>query len=327
MEQPRTDTGAPEAVREQAIAWLARLRADPSDRDVAGFEDWYAADPQHADTYDALLDSWDATALVGQTPVAKQPRAAARRPWAKTAIAAAAVLVLLVAGSLVLTSTMRPDTAARSTLASRVGEIRTITLEDGSRVTLDTNSAVDVRFDGDWRRVQLERGRARFEVAHDAQRPFVVIAGSSEVVAHGTVFDVDLRQSQVLVALLQGSVEVRRPAAGGTSPASTMLRPGQQLAVSASKVVAAPIAVSASETRWPSGMLSFEDAPLAEVVALANRYSRTQIVIRDPAVGERRFTGTFRAGEPGQLAHMVGSMFDLTVERDRADNLILARGK
>jgi len=321
------DPGAPEAVREQAIAWLSRLRADPSDRDIAGFEDWYASDPRHADTYDALLDSWDDTALVSQTPLAQQPRQTTRRSWTKAAVAAAAVLLLLVTGSLVLTGTMRRDVAPQSQLASRVGEIRTITLEDGSRVTLDTDSAVEVRFDGARRQLRLERGRARFEVAHDTRRSFVVIAGPGEVVAHGTVFDVDLRQSRVLVALLQGSVEVRRRAAAGTPAASTLLRPGQQFALNGSKPVAAPVAVSASKMRWPSGMLSFEDAPLEEVVASANRYSPTQIVIRDPAAGERRFTGTFRAGEPGQLADMIGSMFDMSVERDQADNLVLASGK
>lgn len=321
------DPGAPEAVREQAIAWLARLRAGPSDRDIADFEAWYAADRQHADTYDALLDSWDDTALVSRTPFARQPRLGASPSWWKAAAAVAAVLLLFLAGGLVLTGTARRDIAPPSMLASRVGEIRTITLEDGSRVTLDTNSAVQVRFDGKQRHLQLQHGRARFEVAHDTRRPFVVAAGSGEVVAHGTVFDVDLREGRTLVVLLQGSVEVRRPAAAGVPATSTMLRPGQQLAVSATRATIAPVLIKAPETRWPSGMLSFEDAPLADVVALANRYSRTQIVLRDPAGGERRFTGTFKAGEPAQLAEMIGSMFDLSVERDQRDNLVLASGK
>lgn len=106
-----------------------------------------------------------------------------------------------------------------------------------------------------------------------------------------------------------------------------MLRPGQQLALTGGRATAAPIAIKVPETRWPSGMLSFEDAPLADVVASANRYSQTQIVLRDPAGGERRFTGTFKAGEPAQLAEMIGSMFDLSVERDQRDNLVLAPGK
>lgn len=325
MARRGTASGAPDAAREQAIAWLARLRAGPSDENAADFEDWYAGDPRHADAYDALLDSWEDTALVSRTPLAEQSRRPARRSWTKVAAAAAAVLMLLVAGSVLLTA--RRGAEPDFMLASRIGEIRTIMLEDGSRVTLDTNSAVQMRFDGEQRRLRLERGRARFEVAHDARRPFVVVAGPSQVVAHGTVFDVDLRQSRAMVLLLQGSVEVRRPAIAGTPAASTMLKPGQQLALNGSGPLAVPVAVKAPEMRWPSGMLSFKDVPLAEVVASANRYSRTQIVLRDPAVSERRFTGTFKTGEPAQLAAMLEPMFGLRVERDKADNLVLAPGK
>jgi transmembrane sensor len=213
-------------------------------------------------------------------------------------------------------------------LASRVGQIRTIALEDGSRVTLDTDSLVRVQFDDDQRRLELERGRARFEVAPDARRPFVVVAGASEVVAHGTVFDVDLRRPGALVALLEGSVEVRTAStANPVRRASTILRSGQQLALAGTPAAAQPTPIRSAETRWPSGMLSFEDARLADVVASANRYSRTQILIGDPAAAERRFTGTFRAGDPAQLSEMVGSMFDLSVERNRDGNLILAAPK
>jgi len=323
-----TGSDAPDPVREQAIAWLARLRAGPTDRERAEFEDWYIADPRHADSYDALLDSWDDTALAAQVPAARRDaQSAPRHSWTKVAVAAAAVLLVLVAGSLVLTNNMRNDTDGPAMLASRVGEIREIALEDGSRVKLDTNSLLRVDYDDGQRRLLLERGRARFAVAHDARRPFVVIAGMSEVVAHGTVFDVDLRAPSFLVALLEGTVEVRRPAAAGTPARSTMLRPGQQLAFGDARAVATPVAIRTAETRWPSGMLSFEDVPLAEVIASANRYSRTQIVIGDHALQEHRFTGTFKAGEPVQLADMIGSMFGLSVRRNQDGNLVLAAAK
>jgi transmembrane sensor len=321
-------SSAPDAVREQAVAWLARLRSGPSERDRAGFEDWYAADPQHAETYDAVLGTWDETALAAQTPTARHRHAERRHSWAKVASVAAAVLLLLVAGGLSLTRDAWRGPAPVTLLASRVGQIRTIALEDGSRVTLDTDSLVRVQFDDDQRRLELERGRARFEVAPDARRPFVVVAGASEVVAHGTVFDVDLRRPGALVALLEGSVEVRTAStANPVRRASTILRSGQQLALAGTPAAAQPTPIRSAETRWPSGMLSFEDARLADVVASANRYSRTQILIGDPAAAERRFTGTFRAGDPAQLSEMVGSMFDLSVERNRDGNLILAAPK
>jgi len=320
--------GAPDPVREQAIAWLARLRAGPTDRDRAEFEDWYVADPRHANSYDALLDSWEDSALAALVPAARRDmQPAASRSWTRVAVAAAAVVLVLIAGSFVLTRNMQGGANPDQLLASRVGEIREVALEDGSRVTLDTNSVVHLNYDRAQRRVLLERGRARFVVAHDAARPFVVAAATSEVVAHGTIFDVDLRSPRVVVALLQGAVEVRQPARPGAPTRSTMLRPGEQLALGPDRSVAAPAAIRAADTRWPSGMLSFEDVPLAEVVATANRYSRAQIVIGDRTVVERRFTGTFKAGEPAHLADMIGSMFELDTRRRENGDIVLTSTK
>jgi transmembrane sensor len=328
MEDRAAASSAPEAAREQAIAWLARLRSGATDEDRADFESWYIADPQHAEAYEAVLKTWDETALASRTPAAMNRHAGRRHSLVKAAGVAAAVLLLLVAGSLALTRNVWRGPAPETLLASRIGQIRTIVLDDGSRVTLDTDSVVQVNFDNDQRRLRLERGRARFEVAHDAQRPFIVTAGMSEVVAQGTVFDIDLRQPQALVSLLQGSVEVRATSkAPDVRRTSTILRPGQQLALGGTAAMAQPAAIRSSETRWPTGMLSFEDARLAEVVASANRYSQTRIVIGDPAAEDRRFTGTFKAGDPKQLADMIGSMFDLRVERDPDDNLVVASRK
>lgn len=327
MEGQTTASRAADTVREQAIAWLARLRSGLTEGDRVDFENWYIADPRHAEAYDAILKTWDETALAVQTPAARHRHTGGRHSWAKVAGVAAAVLLLFVAGSLALTRYSWHGPAPETLLASRIGQIRTIVLDDGSRVTLDTDSVVHVDFDRDQRRLGMERGRARFEVAHDARRPFVVTAGTSEVVAHGTVFDIDLRQPRALVSLLQGSVEVRaRATAGEARRTSTILRPGQQLALDGA-AMAPPAAIRSSETRWPTGMLSFEDARLAEVVALANRYSQTRIVIGDPAAEDRRFTGTFKAGDSKQLADMIGSMFGLRVERDPDDNLVLASRK
>ncbi|WP_272781457.1 FecR family protein [Sphingomonas koreensis] len=315
-------------MREQAIAWLAKLRSGATDVDHADFEDWYIADPRHAEAYEAILETWDQTALAAQTPAASHRHPGRRHSRTRIVGIAAAVLLLFVAGSFALTRYPWRSPAPETLLASRIGEIRTIVLDDGSRVTLDTDSVVHVNFDDDQRRLQLERGRARFEVAHDARRPFVVTAGASEVVAHGTVFDIDLRQPRTLVSLLQGSVQVRAASkASDVRRTSTILRPGQQLALGGTAATAQPAAIRSSEIRWPTGMLSFEDARLAEVVASANRYSQTKIVIGDPAAEERRFTGTFKAGDSKQLADMIGTMFELRVERDPNDNLMLASRK
>src|SRR3546814_14166765 len=81
-------------------------------------------------------------------------------------------------------------------LASKSGEIRTVALEDGSRVTLDTDTILHIAYSPTERGLKLERGRARFDVSYDASRPFVVFAGGGSITAHGTVFDVAVRSEE-----------------------------------------------------------------------------------------------------------------------------------
>ncbi|NKJ43477.1 FecR domain-containing protein [Novosphingobium sp. SG720] len=326
--EARTD----EVVRDEAVAWLARLQSSSEDDDHSAFEAWYAADARHADIYDDVLDNWDRMALAAHTPAGEArgrlstPRQS--RPTSKLALATVAALVLVIfAGmglhQLGLFGSTRPDPAQ---IVSQLGEIRTITLSDGSRVTLDTDSKLGIAYSTGERRLTLARGRARFDVAHEATRPFVVMAGNGMVIAHGTIFDVDVQRQRMTVSLLRGSVEVREAASGLTREArkGRLLAPGQRLVLEQRTPPGAPIALPASETRWPTGMLSFEDAPLTEVVAAANRYNSTKIMLADPDVGALRFTGAFTATDAPGLARMLAATYNLGLSRDDHGNLILA---
>ncbi|WP_157215277.1 FecR family protein [Flavisphingomonas formosensis] len=325
--EARTD----EIVRAEAIAWLTRLRSPDGADDHETFQDWYAADPRHADIYDDVLGTWDSTALAARTPAGEMPRrfdSKPTRPRYRMAVAAVAALVLVVLSGIGLQrfGAFGPGRTDPAEVASRIGEIRTVTLADGSRVTLDTNSALAIAYTAGERRLTLEHGRARFDVAHDPARPFVVTAGSGMIIAHGTLFDVDLQQRRVTVSLLRGSVEVRNEAAGRVETARTgrLLKPGQRLALEQHTPMGSPVALRASETRWPSGMLSFEDASLAEVVAAANRYNSAQIILADRAIGALRFTGTFAARDAQGLARMLSATFNLDLSHDDHGSLILA---
>jgi transmembrane sensor len=316
----RTD----EAVRQEAIAWLARLRAPDGDTDHQAFEDWYAADLRHADIYDDVLRNWESMAVAGETPAAqarqKPSRPLSSRLIAWTAVAAAlAAALLLVPGSPVgLSGPSGSDAPVQ--LASHVGEIRSMDLPDGSEITLDTESRLTILYTDNERRLRLDSGRARFRVAHGDPRAFLVEAGTTEVIAHGTVFDVDVADSGVAVSLLEGSVEVRPQSVAVASrpSASTILKPGQHLVVAQGHV---PQPLKAEEPRWTSGMLSFEDVELGTVVASANRYSEVKILLADPATERLRFSGTFDPRDPDAFAQSLVSLFHLRMDRD-ADGII-----
>lgn len=332
MSDAGKDTRADDVMRAEAIAWLSRLRSlDSSDHHEA-FEAWYASDPRHADIYDDVLDNWDSTAFAAHTPAGEAPGRRNTRPDARRrsriafAAVAAVVLVLLSGIGLQRLGVLGSSPADPAEIASRIGEIRTVTLSDGSRVTLDTASVLAVAYTAGERRITLEQGRARFDVSHDSGRPFVVRAGDGKIIAHGTLFDVDFQGRRVTVSLLQGSVEVRSAATGqaGGVAMGRLLQPGQRLALEQGTSPSLPVPLRASETRWPSGMLSFEGAPLAEVVAAANRYNAVHIILADPALGALQFTGTFSATDVHGLARMLAATFNLVLSRNDRDSIVLA---
>jgi transmembrane sensor len=215
-------------------------------------------------------------------------------------------------------------------MATPIGEIRTLRLADGSTVTLDTDTILRTRFSASDRRLSLLRGRARFDVANDPSRPFIVAAAGSAVAARGTLFDVALSSDQrVAVTLIRGVVEVD-PASdavpsGAARHPSIRLTPGQRFAYG--RDIAAPRVELAPPTGalWPSGLLTFEKTPLSQALAEANRYSRRRIVLAEPALGALQVSGVFRAVAPRALAEGLAAAFALRLETTPDGDFILSR--
>lgn len=302
-----------ERVRRDAAAWFARLQGPDGAAAHAAFERWRSADPRHASAYARVEQSWRRSAALAQSPLAAHaalpdPPRRRRRPF---------LLVAGVSAGLAAASALFWFGPARAPAiyATALGEIRTVTLPDGSRVTLDTQSRITLDFAGPERRVRLERGRARFAVARDGARPFIVTAGPARIVDRGTVFDVGYRGRAVDILLLEGAVDVRPigPASANARIKATTLAPGQRVVVDASAKPLAPVAAPIAAPAWTTGTLAFEDGALADVLAEANRYSATPILLGDPDLARLRVTGAFRAGSPADLARNLAALFRLRV--------------
>ncbi|MBW4332227.1 FecR domain-containing protein [Stakelama sp. CBK3Z-3] len=331
------DFSPDDAVRAEAADWFARMRGPDAERHRTAFDAWYRADGAHAAAYDRMELRWNQSGLVGHTPSGQTraglPEAPLRAFPSRALALAASILAILVLGALLLSArNARPgksqsvQIAHAETLESPRGSIRRVTLADGSTVTLDSDSRIVVAFIPGARRLRLVAGRARFDVAHDADRPFIVSAGGGEVVATGTLFDVSLISGRPRVRLIEGSVEVRRPGPGDAAdaalPPAIRLAPGQMAAVDAP----APLArAPAAGERWVSGTLSFEDAPLDAVLAQANRYTERQVRLGDPSLGALRFTGGFRAGHSDKLARALAVGFGLRIDRAANGDPVLVR--
>jgi transmembrane sensor len=315
MSNPDEATGRAARIDDEAREWLVRLRGDAAlHRDA--FEDWYVADPDHADAYDRLLSTWEASGQLTRADDQQTAPAKTSRSW-RAAIGALAVLLLVGVGIGVATLAGFGRTSANAfSIETRVGEIRTDRLADGTRVTLDTDSRVEGVFTASRRELRLVRGRARIAAASDPDRPLQLKVAAASIDA-GRIIDVASRDGQATVAMVAGAGAVRRGNISVSIPA------GETVSIASAGQITAPTALREPDTRWPIGMLSFDNAPLGDVVAEANRYSETRIVLSGSDVAALRFSGTFRAGDAKSLARMVSAAFSLSVSRGDEGSLVL----
>jgi transmembrane sensor len=168
----------------------------------------------------------------------------------------------------------------------------------------------------------LEHGQAFFDVAHDASRPFVVVADGVRVRALGTRFDVRRDGEAVRVTLVQGRVQVR---ARGES--ATELRPGQAV-VADRRGVSQPAPVNAGAVAsWTTGRLTFSGVPLREAVAEVNRYSDRKVVLDAPeAVAGELVSGQFVAGDVDNFVAGARSLYGLRVTYETSREIRLSPG-
>lgn len=277
MNSPRTDVAA-----EQAAHWIVRLSADdPVERDMAqaGFAAWKAADPLHA-TVAAGMEN-----LLRQLNAVREPAGGDHRP-ARAALAAiaqkrprqrlrqlaaaSAVAVLVLTGALVISE--RPAYLLAD-LRSPTGQWQTHTLADGSRLTLGSDSAVNVRFNAGERHVELVRGDILVDVAKDAQRPFIVDSKQAAIRALGTRFAVRREDGATTLSMLESKVLAQVP----QHPA-VVVQAGQRTRITDNGVGPLTAIDAASvQDAWRARQLVVDDLPLAEVLDELARHRPGQL--------------------------------------------------
>ena len=236
--------------------------------------------------------------------------AAARGRSPRTIALAASLLIALVVTPWIVPALDWFDTERYST---DIGEQRSVILVDGSQIQLNVHSSLIARLNDTEREVRLRDGEALFQVARDPSRPFRVHTPQGTIEAKGTQFNVHVAEGKTIVTLLEGRVDVRQ--AGGAS--ATVLSPGQQVAIDEhSATVLTPRQVDvASAVAWTQRRLVFENAPLAEVIAEFNRYSRQQFAIENPALRNTRITASFNSDNVETFASSLAAAGDLRVTR------------
>jgi transmembrane sensor len=300
------------APAEAAAQWLMREKAGPlNESEQAEQAAWLAAHSDNRAAYERACSVWDNVGHVAARGDVRAMRDAAlaakpapRFRWRYIGLAAAMGAVLIAAGGFTWLR-FAPQLTAQFWDAHRyhtaIGERSAVTLQDGSNVVLNTNSAVEVDFASSERRVRLLRGQALFEVAKNPARAFVVLAGNRRITALGTSFDVRIDQDDVRVVLVEGRVAVD----------ALELEPGEQLVARTGAPAVVRAANVARLTSWKAGRLVFQDESLGDAVAEVNRYIRKPLTLDDPQIAALRISGVFRTAEVERFAASMTDLYPL----------------
>jgi len=303
-----------------AAEWVAREdRRSLSEDETAQLDAWLQADMRHFGAYaraHAVLARTDrARALspgIGAGADAVRAPARSVRRVLRWAVGLAAVVSVLAIG------VQQRDEGAEY-YATRRGEILRVPLQDGSAITLDSDSQVRVSYSSTRRDIRLLQGEALFDVASNPERPFVVRADETDVTAVGTSFAVSLterRSGGVEVLVREGVVDVA-DVQGAVAPARLVAN-YRALANRSHgiRIEAVPSDDLQQQLAWREGMLSFNGDTLSVAAAQFLRYSDMRIVIDDPLVGSQRIVGLYSASDPLGFARSVALSLGLVVELD-----------
>jgi len=354
----RTTAVGDEDIKAAACDWLLRLSLEtPNPDDRARFVEWCAEDPRHVAAYQRFQSIWQNSASLQELRPLASLEAAPDR-WPRRAVAALRarprrwsirVGIAAAIGFFGVWMLIAP-----TNYATGIGQTRVIRLSDGSEVTLGARSSLDVAFRTEERRVALTAGEAFFSVTKNPARPFIVVVGEKQVRVVGTKFEVWRDTSEMRVSVVEGIVEVTQPPTtplsawapparlqaestvsvpqteGSSSPsmiaraAPVLMTAGQQVTADLDGAIEDPEAMPRGEpAAWRHGRLVYLDAPLREIIADANRYSRDRIAITDGRIADLRVSLTYPSDRIDQMLAALSRSLHLEIEHPSSGGILL----
>lgn len=336
--EPQTSPPVPPERLAEASVWIARLHGDSRGRALEnGLRRWLLEDPDNTRAFELATEVWDDAANLRRF-ISFHPGERSGVRWRPVlAFAASCAMLLIIAGVVWL--------QYHGVIATAVGEQRHVVLEDGTRVFLNTDTRIVVKYEERVRRVELRRGEALFNVAKRSDWPFIVVAGDRQVRALGTSFVVRKDAQQLAVILVEGSVlvtpltaagsaadpdAVAAPGAAAQVPSVTTperaefkLTPGQRLTFSTDAPIKLDTPSVERTTAWRRGQVILDDTPLRTAVAEMNRYNDTKLVVQEPEAAALLINGLFQAGDSAHFANAVAQTYGLTVI-ERGNEIVLS---
>lgn len=317
---------------QEAAEWLILLDSDASDKAIRAFNEWRSSDPLHDEAFLEATKAWSGSGAlhklteihpervpaefrkIVQSAGGWRVRRKALRPAATVVFALTTVLFAY------LWQSDRQPSSITGTYKTAVGEQATITLRDGSVITLNTDSEMRVAFTNSERKMELTQGEALFDVRSSPTWPFVVIAGQGKVRAIGTTFSVFVRPDNTEVTVVNGVVEVSNAPtvkSGDAMPDSRTVHAQQRIVYNNSlgNVVPLDSAQVERSISWREGVLNFDGWPLEKVVAEINRYQEEKIEIKDENLKSLKIGGVFKVTQPESLLKVLAMDYNIQSQR------------
>jgi transmembrane sensor len=298
-------------IDDRACQWAARIDRGLDDVERVALSAWLAEDGRHRG---ALLRAQAALSLLDRGralgAAEKEPEAIESHDRRRLLRVGVAGIAAAVAGGFGLRHWLRG-----APISTAVGEIRRLPLDDGSFAVVNSTSHIRVAFTPERRDIELSRGEAWFEVAHNKARPFTVSAGPVRVQAVGTAFDVRRRDGASEVMVTEGTVKVWSTA---SDAGPTLVTVGQRAIVrEAGDVMVSGLAPNLSDQRlaWREGRIVLDNMTLAQAAEEFNRYHVRTLEI-DPALGNRQVVGWFHTDDLDGFTQAAAVMVGGRVVRD-----------
>lgn len=334
-------------IEAQAREWVVKIHSDDVDGAVLqAFQRWRLADSRHEQAFLDADRHWQGFRQLDHLRKYITQPTSSQRPartnnsafdwltrflgglWNPAGIAAASVAMVVVAVVGVLALQQPIDSVTHmARYATGKGEVRDVTLDDGSIMTLGAQSQVVVEYSEALRQVTLAQGEVLFDVEKNPERPFVVNTGETETRVLGTVFLVDRYGDNVTVAVKEGRVRVGLPvnAAAGQANAA-ILTPGHAVAANLAGVVGDVETIDIETIgSWKEGRLVYENARLEEIIEDANKYFTGQIVLADKSLAEERLSISFGIDNIEQMIDDLTVLLPLVADKSQSGTVVLQR--
>ncbi len=281
-----------------------------------------------ADDSDGSLSAWQETAahVMERRPVVH---------WQRATFFAIAAAIAAVAFSPVMRWLNLYGLQPVHVVSTAAGELKQITLPDGSKVTLGAKSEIAVHYGKCQRTILLNNGEALFDVAHDPKCPFIVIAGDGAITAVGTEFSVRRTLDRVTVQVAEGAVNVQPRDALAAVPwpqgsdvpniswPDAKLAQGQEVTYRGNQS-RTPVESEDSRvaTEWLDGRREYHHEPLSYLIADINRYVEEPIEM-DPEVGELQFSGLVYESQVKTFLQDLEIIFPVKVSRTAQNHILI----